>query len=146
MPFAILKVDSINTMHLQCNVDKFIKYSLVKYLQKSDFFSNSINMYKSNQNTEKEFCKNLYFLSEELFRTAVIKHKTLFDDTFYNKHISEGEMIYIFDPKTLKKIDPTNNDNDETINKGMHKIRKCKLEIICSIFKMDNKKSKLLLS
>ena len=94
----ILKVDDTKK-----NLDAFIKYSLVTYLNRSDFFMNSINMFDDN---EKEFCRELYILTQDIYNAAVLKSSSLFNSTVYNNTTyKSGEPLYIFDVDLIKKSD-----------------------------------------
>ena len=93
----ILKVDDTKK-----NLDAFIKFSLVTYLNKSDFFMNSIKMFDNN---EKKFCKKLYILTQDIYNAAVLKSSALFNSTIYKTKYKSGEPLYIFDIDLIKKND-----------------------------------------
>jgi hypothetical protein len=108
----ILKVDDTKK-----NLDAFIKFSLVTYLNKSDFFMNSIKMFDNN---EKKFCKELYILTQDIYNAAVLKSSALFNSTIYKTKYKSGEPLYIFDVDLIKK-----NDKDF--------LKKKKLEFRCRL-------------
>ena len=107
-------------------LDKFIKESFIYYLNRSSLFNNYVKVYE-NKGDFKNECKDLYILSETLYKKAIKKINIPFDIKFKNKSFKD-KSLYIFNLNDIH--------NDDFIYKGSKNnriVKPIKQKFLCKL-------------